>query len=116
MPGTSATGRIVRLAEFLPTLPDNEPLVFVFGAIAHGHIDVDYVSVFWGRQSCAGADVWCCGAQVEESLSFSQYPVSCPRVPSSRRVCSRVLRVCQLSACVAIGRLMCAVESMWDIV
>lgn len=39
---TSVTGTLLPASEFVSSLPDDKPLVFVFGAIAHGHINVDY--------------------------------------------------------------------------
>lgn len=38
----SVTGTLLPPKEFVDALPDDKPLVFVFGAIAHGHINVDY--------------------------------------------------------------------------
>ncbi|KAK8795623.1 hypothetical protein WA158_000280 [Blastocystis sp. Blastoise] len=71
--GTSVTGALVDPIDLVSALPDNEPIVFVFGAIAHGHINLDYV---------------------EETVSFSKYP---------------------LSGSVAVGKLMNAFEHCWDI-
>mmetsp|Transcript_23473 Transcript_23473/g.66750 ORF Transcript_23473/g.66750 Transcript_23473/m.66750 type:complete len:301 (+) Transcript_23473:71-973(+) len=48
-------GTLVDAHEFVPALPDNTPVVFVLGAIAHGNINVNYA---------------------EAVLSFSEYPLS----------------------------------------
>lgn len=40
---TSVEGRMVRLSEYVMTLPADEPVVFVVGGIAHGNINPDYV-------------------------------------------------------------------------
>ncbi len=48
-------GTLVDAHEFVPALPDTDPVVFVLGAIAHGNISVDYA---------------------EAKLSFSEYPLS----------------------------------------
>jgi len=71
--GTSVTGKLVAPEDFVKTVPQDEPVVFVFGAHAHGKVEVDYV---------------------EEEVAFSQYP---------------------LSAACALGKLMNAFESQWDI-
>ena len=59
--GTSVTGVLVNPIEFVEVLSETtdkntntDSFVFVFGAIAHGHLDLDYV---------------------EDMVSFSQYPV-----------------------------------------
>ena len=59
--GTSVTGVLVDPIEFVEVLSETtdkntntDSFVFVFGAIAHGHLDLDYV---------------------EDMVSFSQYPV-----------------------------------------
>ena len=59
--GTSVTGTLVDPIDFVEVLSENtdknknvDSSVFVFGAFAHGHLDLDYV---------------------ETTLSFSQYPV-----------------------------------------
>ena len=52
--GTSVTGTLIDPIDLVNALPSNEPIVFVFGAIAHGHINLDYV---------------------EETVSFSKFPV-----------------------------------------
>lgn len=59
--------------ELVAGLPDDRPVVFVFGAMAKGAIKADYV---------------------EETVSFSQYP---------------------LSAATALNRLLAAFESAWDV-
>ena len=59
--GTSVTGTLVDPIDFVEVLSETtdkntntDSFVFVFGAIAHGHLDLDYV---------------------ESTASFSQYPV-----------------------------------------
>jgi hypothetical protein len=34
--GTSTTGDLVSISDFVPTLPEKAPIVFVFGSHAHG--------------------------------------------------------------------------------
>lgn len=60
--GTSVTGTLVDPIDFVEVLSETtdkntntDSFVFVFGAIAHGHLDLDYV---------------------ESTVSFSQYPVN----------------------------------------
>uniref|UniRef100_A0A6A7GBX2 18S rRNA (pseudouridine-N1)-methyltransferase n=1 Tax=Hirondellea gigas TaxID=1518452 RepID=A0A6A7GBX2_9CRUS len=53
--GTSVTGELQQLREFIPQLPTNEPVVWVVGTQAHGVADVDYT---------------------EKSVSISSYPLS----------------------------------------
>lgn len=64
--GTSVTGTLVDPLDFVEVLNENtdanknvDSFVFVFGAFAHGHLNLDYI---------------------ETMLSFSQYPV---RIDSS---------------------------------
>mmetsp|Transcript_31805 Transcript_31805/g.39248 ORF Transcript_31805/g.39248 Transcript_31805/m.39248 type:complete len:260 (+) Transcript_31805:102-881(+) len=52
--GTTVTGTLVDTHDFTAALPD-KPVVFVFGAIAHGHIEPNYC---------------------DQHLSFSEYPLS----------------------------------------
>lgn len=52
--GTSVNGTLVDVQDLAAALPD-EPVVFVFGAMAKGHIEPNYV---------------------EQMLSFSEYPLS----------------------------------------
>mmetsp|Transcript_10330 Transcript_10330/g.11864 ORF Transcript_10330/g.11864 Transcript_10330/m.11864 type:complete len:266 (-) Transcript_10330:210-1007(-) len=52
--GTTVTGTLVDTHDFTAALPD-KPVVFIFGAIAHGAIDVNYA---------------------DQMLSFSEYPLS----------------------------------------
>ena len=56
--GTSVTGPLVEPLGFVSVLTEkasrNDAYVFILGAFAHGHLDVDYV---------------------ESMVSFSQYPV-----------------------------------------
>merc|ERR1711920_898947 len=58
--GMSCTGTLVSPWEFVEKLPSDEPVVFVFGAMAHGHITLENTSY------------------VEEMLCLSEYPVSTP--------------------------------------
>ena len=51
----SFRGHLVKLGEFVPTLPDGKPVVFVVGAFAHGDVEVDYT---------------------DEDICFSEYPLS----------------------------------------
>jgi rRNA small subunit pseudouridine methyltransferase Nep1 len=37
---------VTRAAEFVAALPDGAPVVFVVGAMAHGHVDVSYTDEF----------------------------------------------------------------------
>ncbi len=53
--GTSVGGKLVDPHDLVPTLPQNEPIVFAFGSHAHGPADVDWSEV---------------------SYSFSQYALS----------------------------------------
>ena len=38
----SVTGRLVNLANYIPTLPTHAPTVFVVGAMAHGKVEAEY--------------------------------------------------------------------------
>lgn len=38
--------KLVALRDFVATIPDDKPVVFVVGAFAHGHIDVTYTDEF----------------------------------------------------------------------
>lgn len=51
----SVTGRLVNLAEFVPTLPTTAPVVFVVGAMAHGKVEAEYS---------------------HDAISISEYPLS----------------------------------------
>jgi len=53
--GTSKTGKLVNVNEWVNTLPKEGPIVFVLGAMAHGKAEVSYV---------------------EEYISVSSYPLS----------------------------------------
>jgi rRNA small subunit pseudouridine methyltransferase Nep1 len=53
--GTSVKGAMTDVNELIPTLPQNEPVVFVVGAHAHGPAEVDYT---------------------ERSIAISRYPLS----------------------------------------
>ena len=48
-------GHLVKMSEFVPTLPKNDPVVFIVGAYAHGEMKDDYA---------------------EEKIAFSEYPLS----------------------------------------
>eukprot|EP01017_Pseudomicrothorax_dubius_P007083 TRINITY_DN12141_c0_g1_i1.p1 TRINITY_DN12141_c0_g1~~TRINITY_DN12141_c0_g1_i1.p1 ORF type:complete len:113 (-),score=25.61 TRINITY_DN12141_c0_g1_i1:96-434(-) len=43
--GTSSKARLVKLKEFVPKLPENQPIVFVVGAVAKGNpgMENDYI-------------------------------------------------------------------------
>lgn len=48
------TGKLVDMNEYVPSLPSEEPVVFVFGSHAHGPVVVDYVCptcTFWASES-----------------------------------------------------------------
>ena len=53
--GTSVTGELVDLKQFIPTLPADQPVVYCFGSHAHGAADVDWT---------------------EKSIAVSAYPLS----------------------------------------
>jgi rRNA small subunit pseudouridine methyltransferase Nep1 len=53
--GTSRTGRLVKINEYVTTLPQDSSSVFVLGALAHGKVEVGYV---------------------DETISISGYPLS----------------------------------------
>lgn len=105
--GTSVQGRLVRPIDLVAGLPTDQPTVFAFGAMAHGKIEPDYVSFFLFQQSTISSFLsprvsfvssslspnYAC-AQVEEYLSFSDYP---------------------LSAMCALNRLFGAFELFWNI-
>lgn len=42
--GTSVTGTSIDVQDFVQALPD-KPVVFVFGGMAHGHLEPPYVSL-----------------------------------------------------------------------
>ncbi|KCV69196.1 hypothetical protein H696_04606 [Fonticula alba] len=63
--------KVVRINDWVKTLPDGEPFVFVVGCFAHGVIQDDYVdemvsvseyelsaSVVLGKICCAFEDFW----------------------------------------------------------
>ena len=54
--GTSMKGKLTKPSELVPSLPQDGPVVFCFGAMAHGFVD----DVDW----------------IEEFVSLSQYPLS----------------------------------------
>ena len=51
----SFTGKLVKLPEYVPKLPQDKPTVFVVGAMAHGKVDESYA---------------------EELIAISEYPLS----------------------------------------
>ena len=66
-----SASKCVRLKDYLPTLPRDQPLVVVIGAMAHGKINIDWVdeeiaiseyalsgSVACGKLCCALEDLW----------------------------------------------------------
>ena len=53
--GAEVNGTLIDVHEFVDALPDDGPVVFAFGAFAHGDIDINYV---------------------EETLCFSEYQLS----------------------------------------
>ncbi|KAF1323370.1 Ribosome biogenesis protein nep1, partial [Globisporangium splendens] len=54
----SRTGKLVNPWEFVETLPIDEPVVFIFGAMAHGHISKENTNY------------------LDETISISEYPMS----------------------------------------
>jgi len=69
--GTSKTGKLVPINEWVTTLPEGKPVVFVLGALAHGKVEVDYTeecisvsefplsgSVAAGKVCCAFEQLW----------------------------------------------------------
>ncbi|TYZ64025.1 hypothetical protein PybrP1_003544 [[Pythium] brassicae (nom. inval.)] len=54
----SRTGKLVNPWEFVETLPADEPVVFIFGAMAHGHISKENTNY------------------LDETISISEYPMS----------------------------------------
>jgi len=56
--GMSCVGALVDAHEFVPSLPQDEPVVFVIGAMAHGHLDKTTTPY------------------VQEFISVSEYPLS----------------------------------------
>jgi len=63
--GTSTKARLVKLKEFVPTLPKNGPIVFLVGAVSKGNpaLEVDYLddSVCISRYSLSAA---CCLSKI----------------------------------------------------
>lgn len=53
--GTSVKGELVNINEFVKTLPQDQPVVYVFGSHAHGPCEVDYT---------------------EKSIAISSYPLA----------------------------------------
>merc|ERR1711970_1683000 len=45
--GTSCTAEVVKPREWVEKLPTDRPVVLVFGAMAHGKIDIDYTTDFF---------------------------------------------------------------------
>ncbi|GAB9469745.1 hypothetical protein Gpo141_00007013 [Globisporangium polare] len=54
----SRTGKLVNPWEFVETLPADEPIVFIFGAMAHGHLSKENTNY------------------LDETISISEYPMS----------------------------------------
>jgi len=61
--GTSTKGKMVKLHDYVASLPEQEPVVFVVGGIAHGWIEPEYVN---------------------EQIAISEYPLS------AAGVCSKI--------------------------
>jgi len=113
--GTSKTGKLVKIHDWVKTLPKGKPVVFALGALAHGKIDAPYTvrpdsvllagpaSLHNGKLSArAAAPEWQDTSSLrfavrwqEEMISVSQYP---------------------LSGSVAAGKVCNAFEDMWGIV
>ena len=55
--GTSCTAEVVKPSEWVQKLPNDRPLVLVFGAMAHGKIQIDYTTDFFSvsRYPLSGA-------------------------------------------------------------
>lgn len=51
-PALSRTGKLVNPWEFVETLPVDEPVVFIFGAMAHGHISKENTNYVRPAISC----------------------------------------------------------------
>lgn len=58
MTALSRTGKLVNPWEFVESLPADEPIVFIFGAMAHGHLSKENTSY------------------LDETISISEYPMS----------------------------------------
>ena len=52
----SVTGRLVSMPELVPTIPDDRPVVFICGAMAHGKVEPEYAT--------------------DDCLAISEYPLS----------------------------------------
>ena len=63
--------KCVSVKDYIPTLPPNEPIVFICGAFAHGQIDASFcdeeiaiseyplsASVVCGKLCCAFEEAW----------------------------------------------------------
>ncbi|KNC52976.1 uncharacterized protein AMSG_09151 [Thecamonas trahens ATCC 50062] len=61
--GTSTEGKMVKLGEYVASLPEDEPVVFVVGGIARGQVNPDYVT---------------------ETIAISEFPLS------AAGVCSKI--------------------------
>ena len=85
--GTSFKGGLVNVDNYVRTLPQDGPVCFVFGGMAHGAVSP---SIAWFDLTCIQIDV----DYTEELVSFSEYP---------------------LSGAVAVGRLTNAYERLWNI-
>jgi rRNA small subunit pseudouridine methyltransferase Nep1 len=58
---------LVRLQDFVRTLSDDTPAVFVVGAMAHGKIDVSYVDA-WVSVSEYPLSAACCIAKITNAF------------------------------------------------
>ena len=64
--GTSRLGRLVKINEYVATLPADGPVVFVLGALAHGKVEAGYVDeVRRGAARCRCAAPRRCGSTAE---------------------------------------------------
>jgi rRNA small subunit pseudouridine methyltransferase Nep1 len=76
------TGKLVNPWEWVEQLPKDEPVVFIFGAMAHGHIDKENTS--YVRSGSVLSDslivVFLTSGfsmvQLDEQISISEYPLS----------------------------------------
>lgn len=76
------TGKLVNPWEWVETLPKDEPVVFIFGAMAHGHIDkentnyVRRVLVVQKGLRLKALTYRFFVLQLDEQISISEYPLS----------------------------------------
>ncbi|RLN90664.1 hypothetical protein BBJ28_00012967, partial [Nothophytophthora sp. Chile5] len=95
--------------EFVESLPKDEPVVFIFGAMAHGHIS---------KENCNYV-------RLDETISISEYPVRSPCrslspfYPLLRSLtyayCCLLALNAQMSGAQAICRLLNGFERHWGI-